>query len=237
MFQISKFEFNPIQVNCYLIWEAETMQCAIVDPGMSSTEEYATLTQYIEQNGLKPVYILLTHAHVDHVAGLREVCKRYHLPVTMHKDGTHLLRQVEAYASMMGFNVNNMDDLEVQEIHDNDVISIENGKWKIENLANASNNSQPSTLNSQFKIECRYVPGHCPGSICYVLHDEQTVLTGDAIFHFSIGRTDLPGGDFDLLVDKLKSRILTLPEHYRILPGHGIPSEVWKEKKYNPFLK
>ena len=239
MFQVSTFEFNHIQVNCYIVWDAETHDCAIVDPGMSSPAEQATLQQYIEQNDLNPKLILLTHGHVDHLAGLRQVCERYGLPVTMHPEGRKLLKQAEVYGSMLGFNVNNMDDLEVQEIHDNDVISIENGKLKIENLANASNNSQPSTptLNSQFKIECRYVPGHCPGSICYVLHDEKTVLTGDAIFHFSIGRTDLPGGDFDLLVEKLQSRILTLPDDYRILPGHGIPSMVWKEKTYNPFLK
>jgi len=211
---IERFTFNPIEVNCYVVYDDESKECAIVDPGMSSPAEQATLQQYIEQNGLKPVHILLTHGHVDHVAGLREVCKRYHLPVTMHQDGTHLLRQVEAYASMMGFNVKSLEDLDTHFIEDNDTLL----------LGNKS-------------IECRFVPGHCPGSICYVLHDEQTVLTGDAIFHFSIGRTDLPGGDFDLLVDKLKSRILTLPEHYRILPGHGIPSEVWKEKKYNPFLK
>lgn len=214
MFQINTFEFNPIQVNCYLVWDAETMQCAIVDPGMSSTEEHATLTQYIEQNGLEPVYILLTHGHVDHVAGLREVCEHYHLPVTLHQDGIKLLRQVEAYASMMGFQVRPLDDLDTHLINDNDILTLGNGT-----------------------IECRYVPGHCPGSICYVLHNEQTVLTGDAIFHFSIGRTDLPGGDFDLLIEKLKSRILSLPDNYRILPGHGIPSIVWKEKKFNSFLK
>ena len=237
MLQVSTFEFNHIQVNCYLIWDAETHDCAIVDPGMSSQAELATLQQYIEQNDLNPKLILLTHGHVDHLAGLRQVCERYGLPVTMHPEGRKLLKQAEVYGSMLGFNVNNMDDLDVQEIHDNDIISIENGKLKIENLANASNNSQPAIPNSQFNIECRYVPGHCPGSICYVLHDEKTVLTGDAIFHFSIGRTDLPGGDYDLLIEKLRERILTLPDDYRILPGHGIPSQVWKEKKYNPFLK
>ena len=214
MDMISKFEFNHIQVNCYVVWDAETLECAIVDPGMANADETATLTQYIEQNGLKPKLVLLTHGHVDHVAGLRAVCERYQLPVTMHRDGEKLLRQVEAYASVMGFNVPSLADLATHFIDDNDTLTLGNGS-----------------------IECRYVPGHCPGSICYVLHDEKTVLTGDAIFHFSIGRTDLPGGDYDLLVEKLRSRILTLPDDYRILPGHGIPSEVWKERKYNPFLR
>jgi glyoxylase-like metal-dependent hydrolase (beta-lactamase superfamily II) len=152
----------------------------------------------------------------------------------------------------MGFAVNNMDDLDVNEIADGDILSIENGKLhperelntlknkdnpvkKIENSAGASNNSQFSILNSQF-IECRYVPGHCPGSMCFVLPQEKAVLTGDALFHFSIGRTDLPGGDYPTLIEKLKTRILTLPDDYRVLPGHGIPSQIGKEKKYNSFL-
>ena len=72
--------------------------------------------------------------------------------------------------------------------------------------------------------------------MCFVLHDEKAVITGDALFHFSIGRTDLPGGDYPTLIEKLKSRVLTLPDDYRVLPGHGIPSQIGKEKKYNSFL-
>ena len=85
-------------------------------------------------------------------------------------------------------------------------------------------------------MECRYVPGHCPGSICFVLPQEKAVITGDALFHFSIGRTDLPGGDYPTLIEKLKTRILTLPDDYSVLPGHGIASQIGKERKYNSFL-
>ncbi|MCR5444291.1 MAG: MBL fold metallo-hydrolase [Bacteroidales bacterium] len=239
---IKQFTFNHFEVNCYLIVDdrvptaGEKRQCAIVDPACEASFEDAQLSQYIEQEHLQVSLILLTHAHVDHIAGLRQCCEHYHLPVTMHADGRKLLKQAEAYGSIMGFAVDNMDDLEVVEIEDNDVISIENGKLRIENSADASNNSQFSTLNSQFKIECRYVPGHCPGSMCFVLPQEKAVITGDALFHFSIGRTDLPGGDYPTLIEKLKTRILTLPDDYRVLPGHGILSQIGKEKKYNSFL-
>ncbi len=232
---IKQFTFNHFEVNTYLIIDEATKQCAIVDPACEASFEDAQLTQFIETEGLKPVMVLLTHAHVDHIAGLRQVCEHYRLPVSMHAEGRKLLKQAEAYGSIMGFAVNNMDDLEVNEINDNDILSIENGKLKIENSAGASNNSQFSTLNSQF-IECRYVPGHCPGSLCFVLPQENAVITGDALFHFSIGRTDLPGGDYPTLIEKLKTRILTLPDDYRVLPGHGIPSQIGKERKYNSFL-
>ncbi len=239
---IKQFTFNHFEVNCYLIVDdrvptaGEKRKCAIVDPACEASFEDAQLSQYIEQEHLQVSLILLTHAHVDHIAGLRQCCEHYHLPVTMHAEGRKLLKQAEAYGSIMGFAVDNMDDLEVVEIEDNDVISIENGKLRIENSADASQNSQFSTLNSQFKIECRYVPGHCPGSMCFVLPQEKAVITGDALFHFSIGRTDLPGGDYPTLIEKLKTRILTLPDDYRVLPGHGIASQIGKEKKYNSFL-
>ena len=234
---IKQFIFNHFEVNCYLIIDEASRQCAIVDPAAEASYEDSQLTDYIEQEQLQVTHILLTHAHVDHIAGLRQCCEHYHLPVTMHAEGRKLLKQAEVYGSLMGFAVDAMDDLEVQEINDNDVISIENGKLKIENSADASNNSQFSTLNSQFKIECRYVPGHCLGSMCFVVPGEQAVITGDALFHFSIGRTDLPGGDYPTLIDYLKRRILTLPDDYRVLPGHGIASQIGKEKKYNSFLQ
>ncbi len=210
---IKQFTFNHFEVNCYLIVDEATKQCAIVDPACEASFEDAQLTQYIAQEQLQVTHILLTHAHVDHIAGLRQVCEHYKLPVTMHAEGRHLLRQAEAYGSVMGFAVDNMGDLAVAEIADGEIIHV-----------------------GSIDIECRYVPGHCPGSMCYVVPADKAVITGDALFHFSIGRTDLPGGDYPTLIDKLKSRVLTLPDDYRVLPGHGIASQIGKEKKYNSFL-
>lgn len=210
---IKQFTFNHFEVNCYLIVDEATKQCAIVDPACEASFEDAQLTQYIAQEQLQVTHILLTHAHVDHIAGLRQVCEHYKLPVTMHAEGRKLLKQAEAYGSVMGFAVDNMGDLEVAEIADGEIIHV-----------------------GSIDIECRYVPGHCPGSMCYVVPSDKAVITGDALFHFSIGRTDLPGGDYPTLIEKLKSRVLTLPDDYRVLPGHGIASQIGNEKKYNSFL-
>ncbi|MBP5541451.1 MAG: MBL fold metallo-hydrolase [Bacteroidales bacterium] len=210
---VKRFTVNHFGVNCYVLADEGTKRCAIVDPAAEASYEEAQITQYLDEHGFKPVYILLTHAHIDHIAGLREMCQRYGLPVTMHPDGVHLLRQAEAYGSVMGFDVKNMGDLEVCEIQDNDILALGEGK-----------------------IECRHVPGHCPGSICYVLHDEHLVLTGDALFCGSIGRTDLPGGNYQLLIEKIKSRLLTLPDDYLVLPGHGETSNIYDEKHHNGFL-
>ena len=210
---IKQFTFNHFEVNCYVIADDSTRQCAIVDPACEASFEDEQLFQYIEHEQLQPVMVLLTHAHVDHIAGLRQTCQRYQLPVTMHADGRKLLRHAEAYGSVMGFAVDDMSDLEVNEVADDEVLHL-----------------------GATDIECRYVPGHCPGSMCYVLHDAQAVITGDALFHFSIGRTDLPGGDYPTLIEKLKTRILVLPADYTVLPGHGISSQIGRERKYNSFL-
>ena len=129
---IKQFTFNHFGVNCYLVIDEATKECAIVDPACEASFEDAQLTQYIADNGLVPVMVLLTHAHVDHIAGLRQVCEHYHLPVTMHGDGRKLLRQAEAYGSVMGFAVDDMSDLAVQEIADGDTLRSEVGSRKSE---------------------------------------------------------------------------------------------------------
>lgn len=216
---IKRFIFNHYEVNCYVVSDdhapaaGEKRQCAIVDPACEASFEDSQLLQYLDEQHLAPTMVLLTHAHVDHIAGLRQVCNYFKLPVTMHRDGRKLLRQAEAYGSIMGFAVDNMDDLDVVEIEDGELLKV-----------------------GGLDVECRYVPGHCPGSMCFVVASDKAVITGDALFHFSIGRTDLPGGDYATLIDKLKTRVLTLPDDYTVLPGHGIESQIGKERKYNSFL-
>ena len=211
--KVKQFAFNHFQTNCYVVWDEATKECAIVDPSAEASYEDERLVRFVEENGLKVVRIMLTHAHVDHIAGLRQVCDRYKLPVTLHRDGVKLLKQAEAYGAMMGFDVQSMDDLSCEFIEDNDVLKIGDGE-----------------------VECRYVPGHCPGSMAYVLKDAQMVLTGDALFCGSIGRTDLPGGSYPLLIEKIRSRIMVLPDEYQVLSGHGELSTIGEERRYNGFL-
>ncbi|MBP5190885.1 MAG: MBL fold metallo-hydrolase [Bacteroidales bacterium] len=210
---IKQFTFNHFGVNCYVVFDEETKQCAIIDPAMEASYEDAQLYQFVEQKGLTPTLLLLTHAHVDHICGLRQTSQRYGLPVSMHNEGAKLLRQAEAYGAMMGFDVSAMNDLDTVHIDEGAVLRTGN-----------------------IDIECRYVPGHCAGSLCFVIPSEEAVATGDALFQGSIGRTDLPTGNYPLLIQKLKEQILTLPDNYLVLPGHGEHSTIGDEKKYNPFL-
>lgn len=211
--KVKQFVFNHFQTNCYVLWDELSKECAIVDPTAEASYEDERLASFVEENGLKVVRILLTHAHVDHIAGLRQACERYGLPVTLHRDGVKLLRQAEAYGTMMGFGVTAMDDLACEYVEDDAVLTLGEGE-----------------------IECRYVPGHCPGSMAYVLKGEQMVLTGDALFRGSIGRTDLPGGSYPLLIEKIQARIMVLPDEYQVLPGHGDLSTIGEERRYNGFL-
>ena len=210
---IKQFTFNHFGVNCYIVYDDVVKQCAIVDPGMEAIYEDAALFHFIEQKKLTPAYILLTHAHIDHVCGLRQTCEKYSLPVTMHSDGLKLLRQAEAYGSIMGFEVSSMDDLRQQHADEGTLLKVGN-----------------------IDIECRYVPGHCEGSLCFVIPSEEAVITGDALFEGSIGRTDLPGGNYPTLINSIKQRLLPLPDNYLVLPGHGEHSTIGDEKKYNSFL-
>lgn len=216
--KVKQFVFNHFQTNCYVVWDEVSKDCVLVDPCSTATYEDDSLNRFVEDNGLKVVKIMLTHAHVDHIAGLREACERYKLPVTLHRDGVKLLKQAEAYGSVMGFDVQALDDLSCEFVEDGDVVEIGTG----------------GTPDCQ--IECRYVPGHCPGSMAYVLHGAQMVLTGDALFQGSIGRTDLPGGNYSLLIEKIKTRIMVLPDEYQVLPGHGELSTIGEERRYNGFL-
>lgn len=214
MISVKQFTFNHFMENCYLLADEAKKQCAIVDPGMSTASEAQVLASYIEANKLEPVLLLLTHAHVDHLAGLRQVSKRYSLPVTLHEDGMQLLKEAQQYGTYMGFEgLLPMDDLKTSFVQDGDILKM-----------------------CDNEIEVRHTPGHCVGSVCYVLHAEKIVLTGDALFCGSIGRTDLPGGNLDVLLEHLHKRILTLPDDYDILPGHGEASTIGIEKRSNPFL-
>jgi glyoxylase-like metal-dependent hydrolase (beta-lactamase superfamily II) len=210
---IKQFTFNHFGVNCYVVYDEKSKECALIDPAMEASYEDAQLFQFVERLGLTPTLLLLTHAHVDHICGLRQVSEKYRLPINMHSDGLKLLRQAEAYGSIMGFNTGRMDHLDT--VHADDGTILHTGN---------------------IEIECRYVPGHCEGSLCFVIPSEEAVATGDALFQGSIGRTDLPGGNYPLLIEKLKERILTLPDNYMVLPGHGETSTIGDEKKYNPFL-
>ena len=211
---VKTFVFNHYEVNTYLIVDPASRRCALVDPACEASFEDAQLEQYIKDEGLTPSLILLTHAHVDHIAGLRQACEHWKLPVAMHPDGRVLLQQAAYYGPAMGFAVDDMSDLPVEPLQ-----------------------AGQRLMLGQTEIECRHTPGHCPGSMSFVVAADQGVITGDALFHLSIGRTDLPGGDYPTLIKAIREQLLILPDDYRVLPGHGIASTIGLERRHNPYLR
>ena len=204
MIKIKQFVFNHFDENTYIVWD-ESKECAIIDPGMNSDVENDKLSRFIADNQLVPKKVLLTHAHIDHVAGLRYVCETYKLPVTMHADGQAFLGQAEVYGSAMGFGTKDMNDLDTEYINDNATINFGNSVLKA-------------------------------GSMAFVADSPKVVFTGDVLFRQSIGRTDLPTGDYDVLMKMLNTKVLVLDNECEVLPGHGPNTTIGDEKNFNPFL-
>lgn len=212
MAEIKCFVFNHIEVNTYLVYD-ETLSCVVIDPGMETAEENEVISSFITRNNLKITAILLTHTHIDHISGMRCLYDLYKAPVYLHEDAKKILHQAEIYASVMGFETGNLEDIPVTTVGQGETIAF-----------------------GQSQIEARFVPGHAAGSLCYCLHSDKAVFTGDALFNRSIGRTDLPTGNYAQLMENLRSKIITLPDDYTVFPGHGPRTSIANEKKYNPFL-
>ncbi|MGB0917790.1 MAG: MBL fold metallo-hydrolase [Flavobacteriales bacterium] len=209
---LKKFTFNPFQENTYLIWDDEK-NCAIIDPGCSDEHEREELVGFIESEGLKPVKLLNTHCHIDHVLGNKFLAEKYGLGLEMHKLDLPVLNAVPNYGANFGFDTGEMIQASV---------FLEEGE----------------TINvGSIELQILFVPGHSPGSICFYHVPTKQVISGDALFYGSIGRTDLPGGNHAQLIAAIKAELLTLPEDVQVHSGHGPSTNIGFEKKNNPFLQ
>lgn len=212
MIQIKSFVFNPFSENTYLLYD-ETGEAVIIDPGCYDQAEYKQLYDFIESNALKPVRIINTHAHIDHVLGVAAVKTKYNIPFSLHKIDEQLLKAVKTYASNYGFS--GFDEPEIDAYFDEgDTVTFGNSSLRI-----------------------LFVPGHAPGHVAFVNDEQQFVIGGDVLFRQSIGRTDLPGGDFETLITSIKTKLFTLADGYTVYAGHMQPTTIGFEKKNNPFLK
>lgn len=211
MITVKSFVFNPFQVNMFLLYD-ETKECVVVDAACMDSDEEKKLSNYISANNLKPVHLISTHPHIDHVAGNKFICNTYNIPLTIHKDGLPILKGVAQYAAAFGF-----DDVEYFEpknfISENDILKFGNSELKI-----------------------LYTPGHVNGSICLYSGKDNFVIVGDVLFNESIGRSDLPTGNHDILINSIKNKLLVLPENTMVYPGHGPTTTIGYEKKNNPYL-
>jgi glyoxylase-like metal-dependent hydrolase (beta-lactamase superfamily II) len=213
MIKIENFTFNPIQVNTYVLY-AENKDCIIVDPGCYYESEYNKLYSFIEDNELKPIAMVATHYHFDHLMGSAQLAKRYKIPLMGHADYKLLFvhMDVKKQANMFEFDFEMPPDTERELKHEDEII--------------LGNNV----------IKIIHVPGHSPCGIALYLKEEKTLLTGDILFEGSIGRCDLYLGDMDLLVSGIKKKLLTLPDDTRVFTGHGYDTTIGNEKTSNPFL-
>lgn len=212
MIQLKKFTFNPVSVNSYLLWD-ETGEAAIIDPACYYAEEEEELAWFVEKHGLKIVQLLNTHGHFDHLMGNGFAGARWNLSFRIHSGDANLPGQAKQYASLFGIQMNNAP-ASVEILGEGDVVTFGNSALKV-----------------------LHVPGHSPGSVAFYGENDQILVVGDIIFEGSVGRTDLPGGNHDLLISGIKEKLLVLDPAVRIFPGHGGSTTVGQEKKTNPYLR
>ncbi len=209
---IKTFYFNDLRTCCHVLYD-DTKECAIVDPGCYTATEKGRLVAFIEDNGLTPRMILLTHGHFDHVMGCAFVSGKWNIPVFMNRQDIPQTERATSYGTYFGYEFE-APGSDFTDLKQGDVISF-----------------------GGTSLQVRLTPGHSAGGVIYYNEIERYALTGDSLFAGSIGRTDLPSGDLDLLMKSLKEQILTLPGETVIYPGHGPASTIGEEINTNPFLE
>ena len=214
MIKIKTFYFNDLRECTYVLWD-ETGEAIIVDPGCYSESEKERLAKFVESNNLKPVKIVQTHGHFDHIMGSAYVSKKWNLQTYIHPGDKNQLERAKQYTEMFGYTI---------EPPSTQTIDLEEG-------------AEIKFGNSTLKV--MHTPGHTKGGVSIYSQEigNKFVLTGDTLFAGSIGRTDLPGGDYDELMESLLDKLVKLGDDYRVLPGHGPETTIGEELRSNPFLR
>lgn len=209
--EIFRFVFNPINVNTFLLADKSGV-CAILDCGCYDEKEFSQLVKFIESKNLKPVLLLNTHCHLDHIFGNKLVLEKYNLKTYSGEgDEMNRIRSLQ-HSSMFGLIMDEPPE-PAGFIQDKEIITF-----------------------GTTELLALHVPGHSPGSYAFYSEKNNVVFTGDALFAGSIGRTDLLGGDYDTLINSIKSKLFVLPSSTVVYPGHGRETTIEEELKSNPFF-
>lgn len=212
MIQIKKFTFNLFSENTFVLWDDATLEGAIIDPGCSDSSEEKILESFISENSLTVKYLINTHCHIDHILGCEFVKLKYNPIYLAPELDIPLLQNAAMQASFVGMDFS---------------ISLLPDEYITENKKLNLGKSELSFL---------FTPGHTPGEFCIYIPETKICITGDVLFNDSIGRTDLWGGNYNVLIQSINQKLLSLPDETVIYPGHGESSSIGREKKFNPFL-
>ena len=208
--QIKSFVFNPFMENTYVLYD-ETNEAIIIDPGCYAPQETDMLKEFISAKDLKVVKLVNTHCHIDHVLGNYFVKQKYGVPLYMHDSDQETLKSVEVYAPSYGFQ-----------------------QYKSTSPDHFFNEGDTVEFGNT-SLDVIFLPGHAPGHVVLFHKLSKQLIGGDVLFRESIGRTDLPGGNHDLLIEGIQQKLFKLPEDTTVYPGHGDPTTVGHEMSYNPF--
>ncbi len=211
MLQIKAFTFNPVQENTYILFN-ENKECIIIDPGCYFDAEKEELQSFIDSKELTPQILLNTHCHLDHVFGNKFIAEAFSLTLYLHKKEEAMLQMAPASGLMFNLPFDNYQG-EFKFLKEGDIIYL-----------------------GEDKLEVIKTPGHSPGSISFYCRNQHFVIAGDVLFESSIGRTDLPGGDHETLLNSIKQKLFVLPDDVIVYPGHGQQTTIANEKRNNPFV-
>jgi hydroxyacylglutathione hydrolase len=212
--KIKKIIVNPFQINCYIYYDEIKGEGIIIDPAVYEKYEGDEILNFIKENKIKIKYIINTHGHIDHILGNKFAMENFNCPLLIHKDDLFILNNVKMQGMIYGIDIEGTpppDDF----ITDDLVLKIGNAK-----------------------INFIHTPGHTPGGVCVADYKNKNIFCGDTIFRGTIGRTDLPGGNTDILLDSIRNKLFTLcSDECKLFPGHMEETTIGKEKRYNPFFK
>jgi hydroxyacylglutathione hydrolase len=209
---IAQFTFNPFSENTYVLVD-ESKQCVIIDPGMTDEEEDSHLFDLIADEGYQPILVLNTHCHIDHILGNSATCKKYGIELWAHELELETLKRAPA-ASLMWNVPYRESPIPHRFIKEGDQIKFGN------------------TL-----LDILFLPGHAPGHIVFINHEDRVVIGGDVLFRGSVGRVDLPGCNAKDLVTSIQQKLYALPDGYVVYPGHGPETTIGEEKQHNSFVR
>lgn len=211
--KVSRFTFNMFGVNTYILWDDISREALIVDPGMINEKEQKEIKAFLDANNLNLKHLINTHMHIDHAFGISYMKENYNLKLECNLEDQFLAKRLNEQANMFGLPIP-MSDLQIdKDLKDGEKIQL-----------------------GDEHISILHVPGHSPGSVVLYAPQSNFIISGDVLFNTSIGRTDLPGGNYAQLINAINNKLMTFPDDVIVYPGHGPETSIGYEKQNNPYL-